>query len=199
WRKLERLPTFGCCQFFFGGPRRRSNFVSARLSNRLNAPEIIATGEDRARWRLRRPVERKHPVLAIWGERDPLSYCSSAGRFPDCVRSRDHFRARLPLHAVATPHHHATPIEGTRWPGLAARKLSAEGNVRRIGERRDAARGESIGKTRACRTDRAKFKPPTSIDSRKQNKQKHHERGRLNKDPACRTYRSPESSRRRSA
>src|SRR6266508_2506529 len=57
WRNLECFPPFAWRQFFSSGPERRNDFISARLSNCLNAPEVIATPHDcatpihRTRWR----------------------------------------------------------------------------------------------------------------------------------------------------
>jgi hypothetical protein len=73
WRKLECFPPFAWRQFLASRPERRNDFISARLSNCLNAPEVIATRKDRTGWNFKRPIQRKHPACAMRGERDPLA------------------------------------------------------------------------------------------------------------------------------
>src|SRR4029077_4710388 len=75
WRNLECFPPVARRQIFFSSPKRRSDFISARLSNGLNAPKIIATGKDRTRWDFERPIERKHPACSMRSERNPLANC----------------------------------------------------------------------------------------------------------------------------
>ena len=82
WRKLECFPPFAWRQFFSNGSDSRNDFISARLSNCLNAPEVIATRKDRTGWDFKRPIERKHPARAMWGERNPLANCISSGQLP---------------------------------------------------------------------------------------------------------------------
>ena len=66
------LPPFVWRQFLSSWPERRNDFVLARLSNGLDAPEVIATCKDRTGWDFKRPIERKHPACAMRGERNPL-------------------------------------------------------------------------------------------------------------------------------
>src|SRR5205823_13885803 len=75
WPKVAFLPPVGSPQFFSIGSERRNDFISARLSNCLNAPEVIATRKDRTGWDFKRPIERKHPACAMRGERNPLANC----------------------------------------------------------------------------------------------------------------------------
>jgi hypothetical protein len=75
WRKLECFPPFAWRQIFSSSPERRNDFISARLSNGLNAPKVIATCKDRTRWDFERPIERKHPACAMRSERNPLANC----------------------------------------------------------------------------------------------------------------------------
>ena len=79
WRKIECFPPFARRQFVSSGSERRNDFISARLSNCLNTPEVIATRKDRTGWDFRRPIERKHPACAMRGERNPLANCIVAG------------------------------------------------------------------------------------------------------------------------
>src|SRR6266540_4151146 len=73
WRNLECFPPFAWRQFFSSGPERRNDFISARFSNYLNAPEVIATRKDRTGWLFKGPIERKHPACAMRRERNPLA------------------------------------------------------------------------------------------------------------------------------
>src|SRR5438128_231674 len=73
WRNLEPFPPFSLRQFFSSGPERRSNFISARLSNGVNAPEVITTHQDRTGWDFKGPIECKHPARAMRGERNALA------------------------------------------------------------------------------------------------------------------------------
>src|SRR5437016_3137000 len=86
WRKLECFPPFARRQFFSSGTERRNDFILPRLSNCLNAPEVIAPHGARWMFALDRPseippgaIKRKHPACAMRGERNPLANCIVAG------------------------------------------------------------------------------------------------------------------------
>src|SRR5204863_5465043 len=100
-----------------------------------------------------------------------------------------------PFHAVATPHDNPAPIHRTRRPSAASRKLRAEGDLRRICKGCNASRGKPIGKAGVCRTEGTQFKPESSIDSGKQEKEKHDKRRGLKEEFARRTNRRPQRAR----
>src|SRR5258708_35401667 len=87
----------------------------------------------------------------------------------------------------------------TRRPSSASRKLRAEGDLRRICKGRYASRRKPIGKAGVCRTEGTQFKPESSIDSGKQEKEKDDKRRGLQEEFARRAERRPDGARCRSA
>ena len=84
---------------------------------------------------------------------------------------------------------------GPDGPSAGSRKLCAEGDLRRICKGCNASGGKSIGKAGVCRTEGTQFKPESSIDSGKQEKEKHDKRQCLKEEFARRTDREPDRAR----
>jgi hypothetical protein len=97
------------------------------------------------------------------------------------------------------PHDEPAPIHRTRRSSVASRKLGAERDVRRICKSCDLSRRKSIRKAGVWRTEGTQFKPKTSIDSGKDEKEKSDKRRGLKEKLARRANRRPHCARCRSA
>ena len=173
--------------------RRMKRPHTARFSNRLNAPEVIARASIALGGNFKRSIECEHPAAAMRCNRNPLSNCLLARRLRSGDRAWCRSIRSAPFHPFAMPHDYSAPIHGTRRSTFAVRKLRAESDVRRICKRCNAARRKPIGKTGSGRTE-VDFKPEAGIYSRKQKKQQDDERRRLSEQFASGTYRRPERS-----
>src|SRR4029078_9401394 len=97
------------------------------------------------------------------------------------------------------PHDDPAPIPRTSGSVAASRELRAERDIRRICKSCDPSRGKSIRKAGVCRTEGAQFKPETSIDPGKHEKEKDDKRCGLKEKFALRADRRPHRARCRSA
>mgnify|MGYP003694177807 CR=1 FL=1 len=113
---------------FPAAPVDETHFISARLSNRLNAPEVIATRKHRTGWDFKGPIERKHPACAMRCERNPLANRISlrdiAGRRNRKIDTGD--VRRSPFQAIAMPHDCPAPIHRDQAASSCGRETPRE-------------------------------------------------------------------------
>src|SRR5438067_11795907 len=112
--------------------RVRCNFVAARFMDRLITPQIIARRQSRARWPIRRPIEREHPARIMGLERTPLSNTFAPKRTLAGLGQCCRMIGRVACQTVAVPYDDSVSVNRTKLLTVADRKVGASCYVGRV-------------------------------------------------------------------